>query len=249
MSAGFNEREFEFCFNAEFVRKNSAALIGTPIIPSQRMENVLGYDVEFRIQNGRFSRSLFLQHKVSSYAQHRRGRNADIWNCYFGPYFRFPIERLDRTRQHNLLVELAERGEDVFYCAPVFVGLDNLQNCFVQDNVIDNSRFFDPKDMGKVTDFEKHHVSYDPTGSFGFFHTEPKKLEKTVSWKTLKEETTERHVDLRYAEQLIEVLYSAVITVFDAAVTVPDKVKEGGTILTISYVLRRYFDVEWLILP
>ena len=249
MSAAFNEREFEFCFNAEFVRKNSAALIGTPIIPSQRLENVLGYDVEFRIKNGQFTRSLFLQHKVSYYAQNRSGRNAFIWNCYLGPYFRFPVERLDRTGQHNLLVDLADRGEDVFYCAPAFVGLDNLQNCFVQDNVIDNSRFFDPKDMGKITDFDQHHVSYDPTGTFGFFHSGPKKLEKTVSWKTLKQYTKDRNVNMEYAEQLFEVLSASVETVFHAAVTVPDKVKEGGKVLTVSYVLRRYFNLEWLISP
>lgn len=108
------------------------ALIGTPIIPSQRMENVLGYDVEFRQQSGQFTRSLFLQHKVTSYAENRSGRNAHIGDCYRGPYYRFPVERLDRTRQHNLLVELDAiwifsacpaydfggrmRVEDVRYC-------------------------------------------------------------------------------------------------------------------------------------
>jgi len=249
MSSAFNEREFEFCFNAEFVRTNSAALIGTPLIPSQRMENVLGYDVQFRIQNGRFTRSLFVQHKTSSYAERLKGRNAEFWYCYSGPYFRFPVARLDRTRQHNLLVELAERGEDVFYCAPIFVGLDNLQTYFVRGSVIDNSRFFDPTDMGRISDFEQHHVSCDRTGAFGFFHTEPKQLKRTVSWNALRDETKDRHVDSKYVEQLETVLHDAVKTVFDAELTVPDKVKEGGPIPTILYVLRRYFAVEWYILP
>lgn len=249
MSARFNEREFEFCFNAEFVRKNGAALIGTPIIPSQRIEYVLGYDVEFRLQNSQFTRSLFLQHKVTSYSEHRRGKNTFIWNCYNGPYYRFPVERLDRTRQHNLLVDLATKGEDVFYCAPIFAGLDNLQNFFVHDQVMDNSRYFDPEDMGKVTDFEQHHVSCDPTGTYGFFHSDSKRLRTTLTWQLLTDKAVVRRVDLQYTQTLLNYLTESIKATFEALPSVPDEVKKKGTVLIISYMLRRYFNVEWLILP
>lgn len=245
----FNEREFEFCFNAEFVRKNSNALVGTPIIPSQRMENVLGYDVQFRLQNGQFTRSLFLQHKVTSYAEHRSGKNASIYNCYNGPYFRFRIERLDKTRQHNLLVELAEKGEDVFYCAPIFVGIDSLQNHFVQDEVMDHSRFFDPEEMRRISDFEQHHVSFDPTGSFGFFHSEPTKLRTAHTWKDMLQRLDIKQIGLDYVEQLNTHLTDSVKQVFEAVPSVPDKVREKGTVMITSYMLRRYFNLEWLILP
>ena len=182
MGSRFNEREYEFCFNAEFVHKNRSALIGTPIIPSQRMENLLGYDVEFRLGSGNFTRSLFLQHKVTTYAANRSGRNGHIWDCYQGPYYRFPVERLDRTRQHNLLVALAAKGEDVYYCAPVFTGFDKLQEYFVHDQVMDNSRFFYPGDMGVISDFDPHHVTCDTTGIYGFFHSDAKRIERTLSW-------------------------------------------------------------------
>ena len=245
----FNEREFEFCFNAEFVRKNTGALIGTPIIPSQRMENILGYGVEFRIRNGRYARSLYLQHKVSYYAQFKSGRNAPIWDCYYGPYYRFPISRLDRTRQHNLLVDLAEKGEDVFYCAPVFVGIGNLQTYFGQSVVMNNSRFFDAKEMGRLSDFEQHHVSCDPSGTFGFFHSDPVKLESVFNWDMLMKKTKKRRVTIEYISHLADSLSSSIFSVLEAKPSIPDDIREKGDVLIVSYLLRRYFSVEWLIMP
>lgn len=244
----FNEREFEFCFNAEFVRKYTNALIGTPIIPSQRMESILGYDVEFRLRNGHFSLSLFLQHKVTSYAKYRSGRNAKFYDCYNGPYYRFPVERLDKTRQHNLLVELAEKGEYVFYCAPIFIGIDELQNYFVHNQVIDHARFFDPKEMGWITDFDQHHVTCDPTGSFGFFHSDPIKLSTVISWERLTQDLEYKKINLEYVETLQQKLSQCIMAVFEAKPSIPDKIKEKGAVMITSYILRRYFNLEWLII-
>ena len=64
MGPGFSERTFEFCYNAEYCQIN-AALLATPPIPSHRQEKDLGYDVEFRIREEAFTKSVFLQHKVS----------------------------------------------------------------------------------------------------------------------------------------------------------------------------------------
>ncbi|WP_249869151.1 hypothetical protein [Oceanobacillus saliphilus] len=44
---GFSERTFEFCFNAEFCMKNKGLLATHPLLPSQRQEKHLGYDVNF----------------------------------------------------------------------------------------------------------------------------------------------------------------------------------------------------------
>ena len=66
MKPGFSERTFEFCYNAEYCQLNAALLATHPHIPSQRAEKDLGYDVEFKIIDGKFTRFLFLQHKVAS---------------------------------------------------------------------------------------------------------------------------------------------------------------------------------------
>src|SRR6185295_4594947 len=74
MGPGFSERTFEFCYNAEYCQRNAALLATHPHIPSQQAEKDLGYDVEFQIDNGSFTRSLFLQHKVASFAERKAGK-------------------------------------------------------------------------------------------------------------------------------------------------------------------------------
>ncbi|WKZ16267.1 MAG: hypothetical protein QY317_02965 [Candidatus Jettenia caeni] len=176
------------------------------------------------------------------------GRNVRIWNCYQGPYFRFPVERLGRTRQHNLLVALAAKGEDVFYCAPIFIGNSRLQEYFVRDQVMANSRFFYPGDMGPIADFDQHHVSCDPSGAYGFFHSDPRRIEYTLSWEALLKASRQRAVDIDYSEALLSKLNASVKEVFGALPSVPVATKEKGLIQNVAYVLRRYFGVGWLIL-
>ncbi len=100
---GFSERTFEFCYNAEYCQINAALLATHPHIPSQNAEKDLGYDVEFKIHEGNYTRSLFLQHKVSSYAEVLAGRNAQFYAAHGGPYFRFVVD----NEQHNVLCELS----------------------------------------------------------------------------------------------------------------------------------------------
>ena len=116
MTPGFSERTFEFCFNSEYCQLNKALLATHPNIPSQRTEKDLGYDVEFEIKNGNYTRSLFLQHKVSSIAERRAGSNSKFYAVHRGPYFRFPVDK----EQHNTLCELSRTRGNAFYCAPRF---------------------------------------------------------------------------------------------------------------------------------
>ena len=71
MKPGISERTFEFCYNAEFCQRHRALLASHPYLPSQNAEKDLGYDVEFEIRTRRFTRSIFLQHKVAHFAEHR----------------------------------------------------------------------------------------------------------------------------------------------------------------------------------
>ena len=98
MGPGFSERTFEFCYNAEYGQIHAAVLATYPHIPSQNAEKDLGSDVEFKINEGNYTKSVFLQHKVSSYAARHAGRNAQFYAAHGGPYFRwvrlFFVERL-----------------------------------------------------------------------------------------------------------------------------------------------------------
>jgi len=248
--ADFNEREFEFLFNAEFVRIHKAALLGTPIIPTPRMERFLGYDIEFRIKNGTFSRSLFIQHKVPDYVRKSRKPYQNIFNCYNGPYYRFPITLLDKSPQHNLLRDLAAKGEEVYYCSALFHEVDELQKYFASDSVIEHSRFFSLSSMPIIIDMNQHHVSYDVDGKYGYFHSDPGPLESLLTWGQIQDRSSQKIVvNQEYLQKLLVTLIAVIETRWHALPSIPDSIKEKGLTMQTVYLLRRYFNVQWLILP
>ncbi len=103
MCADFNERSFEFAFNAEFVQRCQPLLLAMPQIPSQHEERSFGYDVALVVTAGAARRSIFLQHKVPSFAQQRWTNNTEIFDLYAGPYYRFYLHKKDGWNQHNRL--------------------------------------------------------------------------------------------------------------------------------------------------
>lgn len=143
MSPGFSERTFEVCYNAEYCQINAALLATHPHIPSQRAEKDLGYDVEFKIKHGHYTRSLFLQHKVSSFAEVRAGRNAHFYAVHGQPYFRFSVD----NHQHNVLCELSRTKGNAFYCAPRFHLSHELEAHFRGAAVASNAILLDPLDV------------------------------------------------------------------------------------------------------
>ena len=174
----FSEREFEFCFNYEFLRKNSGSIIGTPFIPSQRIEALLGFDVAFRLKKGKVQHSIFFQHKVPIVALNRARRNQSIYDLHGGLYYYFYLEKKERHRQQRRLYHLRQCGEEVYYSSPEFNTRAGLTRYFIDENVYENSVFFDPNDIGMINDLETHKISYDQNRNWGWFHSKPRKIGK-----------------------------------------------------------------------
>jgi len=164
-----------------------------------------------------------------------------------GPYYRFPIEKLDKTKQHNMLVDLATKGEEVYYCAPIFVGRYKLEMCSSKDEVIDMSRYFDPLSMGLIVDFDQHHVSCDPDGTYGYFHSDPIKLDSVNTWDILTQKAKIKSINMHYVESLSEILNNNIHDAYGVSPSVPDSVKKTGIFLSVSYMLYRYYNLKWFI--
>jgi len=246
MRPEFSEREFEFCFNAEFIRKNTGAVIGTPFIPSQKLERLLGFDVEFRLRQGNIQYSLFLQHKVSHFISNRSGRNVNIYNFHGGPYYYFYLERLDKSPQHNLLYNLRQSGEEVYYSAPIFYKRNVFTQYFVNNVVIDNSVFIDPSSVGLITDFIHHKISYDQNGTRAAFHSESKEIEKPIKFSILKEKLKRKKIDEGYFNKLFLSLKEGVNEVYRAEFEMPKKYIELPIISQCAYLLRKYYRLQWV---
>ena len=178
MKPGFSERTFEFCYNYEFCQQNAALLAACPDIPSQRAEKNLGYDVEFKINDGNFKRSLFLQHKVASFAKVRAGRNTPFYAAQHNqPYFRFLID----NEQHNVLCKLSRTQGNAFYCAPRFHLTSKLKEYFRDVAIAENAVLLNPLDVGEVTGKKRHNVTYNASGQNPTLHPELRRFKHLCS--------------------------------------------------------------------
>lgn len=100
---------------------------GTPWIPSQSDEWLLGFDAGFALKGGRF---LFFQYTVGFHAEHARGTGAEVYDLYKGAYMRFRQSSKDGYHKHDTLVRLQTllRGHAFFYVVPLFGTLRALQD-------------------------------------------------------------------------------------------------------------------------
>lgn len=249
MHPEFSERQFEPTFNGEFVGKYKALLSFPPFLPTLRQEKLLGYDIRYSFKKGFRAKSLMLQFKVSHFVENRSRNNARIYDCYSGAYFRFPITPRYLSKQHQIMLKLARRGESIFYCAPLFYRMLELSNFFQRDTVINNSRLFDPINMGALLDDNQHHVSYDPSGRFGFFHSENKKVIKVLNCekKLLSLEST--NIDEKYLFDLKESLEKILKEEYGEFLEIAKKFKNLPVYDQISQLLSIYVDIAWFLIP
>lgn len=257
MGPQFSERTFEFCYNAEFCHRYSGILAAHPNIPSQRAERALGYDVEFEIRTGRFHRSVFLQHKVSHFAESKSGRNARFYNRHSGAYYRFPVD----TEQHNVLHQLSQDTGSAFYCSPIFIRRIDLEANFRANSIMTSSLWLDPVEVGPIFDAEKHHITYGVAGDNPTLHSEPREFRKPLIAEAEKISSIRPiDIDYKFIEQLSENLIAETKRTKrwdkrpDGAAagdgrTLQAVVEEGRPVERVQILLGQVYGVSWLLLP
>jgi len=245
MNPGFSERTFEFCFNSEYCQLNAAILATHPHIPSQRMERDLGYDVEFRLTEGDYSRFLFLQHKVAYYAETRSGRNAHFYERHAGPYFRFHVD----NDQHNTLRTLAATRGNAFYCAPRFHLSHQLDTQFRGSTIGSNCVMLDPTDVGDITDQENHNITYKPDGTDGTLHSKPQPFKQSFEPNGEKKPRLKKtKITTETFDGMAEELMARTLdSKFKRNVTTA--LRRMKPIEQTQFLLGRVYQVSWLLLP
>lgn len=245
MGPGFSERTFEFCYNAEYCSLNAALLATHPHIPSQQVEKDLGYDVEFKIINGHYTRSVFLQHKVSSYAEVRAGRNAHFYAAHNAPYFRFPVD----NDQHNVLCELSRTMGNAFYCAPRFHLRHELEAHFRGPSVGLHPILLDPLDVGEITDTDRHNITYNVAGGNPTLHSEARRFRKGFGGgREDPPPLKQQPVTVEYVEALSgKLIQRTRDSKYRPALT--GEVQRSRPIEQVQVLLGRVYQVTWLLLP
>lgn len=171
MKPDFSEFSYGFALTREISNIFSDGLQAAPVFPSLISEGRPGGGYDVHLDPGI---PLYLQFKISD---HMVRPSAKQWNLFGSPYYRFGIRPPHRSRQHDLLLRLAESDPRaiVLYAAPTISSQRELNHAFVDETVFDQSVFIDPRHIGRVND-DAHSLAFQPGSSIAYFCSEPRQV-------------------------------------------------------------------------
>jgi hypothetical protein len=168
-----SEFSYGYALTEELASGAFGTLVGAPIFPSLIQEGQPGggYDLQLPL----VGMPLFLQFKLSDRMVYR---SAAEWKTFKKPYYRMHIRPARHSDQHQLLLDLENTGEEVYYVAPEFHTTEELNTHYAVSTVAANSVWFRPSDIGILPDNDDHYVAFEPANSTAYFCSRnPRKLE------------------------------------------------------------------------
>jgi hypothetical protein len=168
----FSEFSYGFALTNELV--GWAPLAIAPVFPSLLAEGGPGggWDVMLEMP----AMPLYLQFKRSQRIRRASGKEARIAAqqglALTAPYHRFPITDALTSNQHRMLLELDNGDQQVFYVAPGFSTIDDLNTHWRDQEVADNSVFVRPQDIGTLTN-GPHNIAFNAAGAWCFSKPQP----------------------------------------------------------------------------
>ena len=179
MKSEFSEFSYGFALTHGLL-KDTPSIDVAPHFPSLVEEGKVGFDVEV----GFPGIPIYLQFKLSDYLTRRP---AKYWDYYHEPYFRFDITPLTVSQQHNLLKDLADSGEEVFYVSPLFWKTTQFNEAFRDSHIAARSMWLPLGQLPYLTDYEPHHVTFtgpaDPSWHTDRWNLEGTRVEGEFSWQ------------------------------------------------------------------
>jgi hypothetical protein len=157
-----SEFSYGFALTNEIV--GWTALKAAPVFPSLIEEGKKGggYDVKLDMPGI----PLYLQFKRADGMLRNTARELSQHGLPLAlPFYRFPITQAKKSQQHELLLELDDGTNEVYYAAPRFHELDEINQAWSKQTVAAKSIFVRPRDIGSL-DAEAHHVSFDRHRAF-----------------------------------------------------------------------------------
>jgi hypothetical protein len=121
------------------------------------------------------------------------------------PFHRFYITDSGTSDQHTMLLELDDGKNNVFYVAPRFDSIAEINDAWSANEVAERSIFVRPQAIG-VLDDELHHVAFDATRTF--ICSEPKEIEALSATQVVERLLGRLKDDPRPLRETVSVLAS-----------------------------------------
>lgn len=160
MRSLISEFSYGFALTHELVL-SLGSLVAAPVFPSLIEEGKAGggYDVKLEAPG----LPLFLQFKRSERLTRGTAREIKAKAPLTLPYHRIALTARSDSDQHDMLIELDQAPNIVFYAAPMFHQRDEFDQAFLDGEVRARSFFVSPAAIGAFADDGAHHLSFDGT--------------------------------------------------------------------------------------
>jgi hypothetical protein len=171
MEPRLTEFSYGYCVTEELANNLGPGLKSAPYFPSLYVEGKVGGGFDVQI-----GKAVFLQFKLCEELVRRTARETQE-GLLEPKFFRFWLHRRDLSHQHRMLVDLeAQPGNQVYYIAPAFADVEDLDQAYKSSRVVERSAMFSPADIGELKDDKQHRVSFRPGDSWGWFLSEPRRI-------------------------------------------------------------------------
>lgn len=249
MTHGFSEKEYEFTFAFQFFENNELLLAEYPFMPSSRVEGTQPFDIGFHLIQEGTHFSIFFQFKLSKYVRYRKNTNSIFFDRLGSPFYYFKIWPRTISNQHNLMCEMWETGENVYYAAPTFHLKTELFQNIRNRTTINNSVFCDPREIGLIQDDNRHKVAFNSEDDFGYFASEPRRIQLIKTFETVKKCSKPRKIDEEYISNLFSFLKRSInVKEILNYNIIPKQVQKLPQAYQCSYLLSKYYGLKWMIL-
>jgi hypothetical protein len=172
MKPDISEFSYGYALVEQIAQNNAFQITAAPVFPSLIQEGQQGGGYDAALQFGGVP--LFLQFKLSDHLERANAKEANNMGL---PYYRMHLRSARHSYQHEMLLDLENRGELVFYVAPMFHLPEELNDAYLNRQVIQRSMFIKPSTIGVLPDAEEHYVVFNDAQDL-LVCSEPKKVEK-----------------------------------------------------------------------
>jgi hypothetical protein len=152
-----SEFSYGFALTRELI-KLTGALKAAPVFPSLIAEGKKGGGYDVKLEAPGFP--LFIQFKRSDCMKRSSARETKPPMNFGTPFYRMKITERQRSAQHEMLLELDAGPNEVFYAAPLFHAVEELNKAYRAGTVSEQSCYVRPSKIGKL-DGDPHHVAFD----------------------------------------------------------------------------------------
>jgi len=192
MNPDISEFSYGYALTDELIHWHGTTLTAAPVFPSLYQEGQPGGGYDVMLQ--RPGLPLFLQFKLSHYMVRNTAQEVKD-GLFVAPFYRMPIRPARHSKQHEMLLELENVGNDVYYAAAAFHTPEELNDAYLKHQVRSQSLLIRPSVVGPLPDDDPHHIAFQMPG-FHYFCSKPRPLDTKGDF----EEFT-RRVEVSYRQR------------------------------------------------